>query len=145
MGLALTWPLWILIAAAIKLDSRGPVFFRQERLGKDGKPFQILKFRTMIKDAERPARSSPAAATRASPGWADFYASARLDELPQLYNILKGEMSFIGPRPEREVFIREFQQIGPGFAGGHAAPPTRKGSRWCAAIESVSPTIAIGS
>ena len=125
LGLALTWPLWLLIAGAIKLDSPGPVFFRQERLGQDGEPFQIFKFRTMIENAES---NGPQFASRRDPrvtrvGW--FLRKARLDELPQLYNILKGEMSFIGPRPEREVFIREFQQLIPLLREGHRAtdPP----------------------
>ena len=118
LGLAFTWPLWILIAAAIKTDSRGPVFFRQERLGKDGEPFHILKFRTMITDAES---NGPQFACRSDPRITRvgrFLRKWRLDEMPQLYNILKGEMSFIGPRPEREVFIREFQQMVPDLREG---------------------------
>jgi lipopolysaccharide/colanic/teichoic acid biosynthesis glycosyltransferase len=125
VGLALTWPIWLLIAGAIKLDSPGPVFFSQERLGQDSEPFQILKFRTMINNAES---NGPQFASRRDPrvtrvGW--FLRKARLDELPQLYNIVKGEMSFIGPRPEREVFIREFQQLIPLLREGHRStdPP----------------------
>jgi exopolysaccharide biosynthesis polyprenyl glycosylphosphotransferase len=113
VGLALTWPLWVFIAAAIKVDSRGPVFFRQERLGKDSKPFHILKFRTMIPDAES---AGPQFACRGDPRITRvgrILRKWRLDEMPQLYNIVKGEMSFIGPRPEREVFAREFQQLVP--------------------------------
>lgn len=120
VGLAVTWPLWILIAAAIKADSRGPVFFRQERLGKDSEPFHILKFRTMITDAEK---AGPQFACHRDPRITRvgrYLRKWRLDELPQLYNILKGEMSFIGPRPEREVFIREFQ---------HLVPELREGGR----------------
>jgi exopolysaccharide biosynthesis polyprenyl glycosylphosphotransferase len=113
MGLVLTWPLWVFIAAAIKLDSSGPVFFCQERLGQDGRPFTILKFRTMVENAEsngpQYAGRRDSRVTRV--GW--YLRKARLDELPQLYNILKGEMSFIGPRPEREVFIQEFQKLVP--------------------------------
>jgi exopolysaccharide biosynthesis polyprenyl glycosylphosphotransferase len=120
LGLTLTWPLWVLIAAAIKLDSPGPVFFRQERLGQDGRPFTILKFRTMIENAES---NGPQFASRRDPRVTRvgrYLRKARLDELPQLYNILKGEMSFIGPRPEREVFTREFQKM---------VPVLREGSR----------------
>lgn len=125
LGLALTWPLFGLIALAIKLDSSGPVFFRQDRLGQDAKPFQIIKFRTMEEDAERHG-----------PRWACFddprvtrvgriLRMLRLDELPQLINILKGEMSFIGPRPEREVFVQEFQELMPVMRPGRRAsdPP----------------------
>jgi len=118
LGLALTIPLWGLTAVAVKLDSPGPVFFRQERLGKDGKPFRILKFRTMFNDAEKYgpqfASHNDARITRIG----RFLRKTRLDELPQLYNILKGDMSFIGPRPEREVFIREFQQPVPDLREG---------------------------
>jgi exopolysaccharide biosynthesis polyprenyl glycosylphosphotransferase len=113
LGLALTWPLWAVIAAAIKMDSRGPVFFRQERLGKDSKPFQIIKFRTMITDAES---AGPRFACHGDPRITRvgrILRKWRLDEMPQAYNILKGEMTFIGPRPERAVFVREFQQLVP--------------------------------
>jgi exopolysaccharide biosynthesis polyprenyl glycosylphosphotransferase len=127
VGLALTWPLWLLIAASIKMDSPGPVFFRQERLGKDSKPFQVIKFRTMIKDAERAgpqfARSGDPRNTRVG----RILRKCRLDELPQLYNILKGEMSFIGPRPEREVFIRKFQQMVPYLRDGRRATDSQGG------------------
>jgi lipopolysaccharide/colanic/teichoic acid biosynthesis glycosyltransferase len=125
LGLGLTWPVWALIAAAIKLDSRGPVFFRQERLGKDGRPFQIIKFRTMVDDAEsagpRFAYTGDPRITRVG----RILRRARLDELPQLYNIFKGEMSFIGPRPERQVFIEKFQQLVPMLREGRRAtdPP----------------------
>jgi lipopolysaccharide/colanic/teichoic acid biosynthesis glycosyltransferase len=121
LGLALTWPLWVLIALAVKLDSAGPVFFGQERLGKDGKPFRILKFRTMVNDAEK---GGPQFACHRDPRITRvgrLLRLTRLDELPQLYNILKGDMSFIGPRPEREVFIREFQQAVPELREGRRA------------------------
>jgi len=113
VGLALTLPLWAVIAVAIKVDSPGPVFFRQERLGKDSKPFQIIKFRTMIADAES---NGPQFACHGDPRITRvgrILRKWRLDEMPQVYNILKSEMSFIGPRPERAVFIREFQQLVP--------------------------------
>jgi exopolysaccharide biosynthesis polyprenyl glycosylphosphotransferase len=118
LGLALTWPLWGLIALAVKLESPGPVFFQQERLGKDGKPFRIIKFRTMLQDAER---AGPQFACRQDPRITRvgrILRKARLDEMPQLYNILKGEMSFIGPRPERQVFIQKFQQMVPDLREG---------------------------
>jgi exopolysaccharide biosynthesis polyprenyl glycosylphosphotransferase len=118
LGLALTWPLWGIIALAVKMDSPGPVFFRQERLGKDGKPFRIFKFRTMVNDAEKAgpqfACHNDCRITRVG----RILRKTRLDELPQLFNILKGDMSFIGPRPEREVFIREFQQPVPNLQEG---------------------------
>jgi exopolysaccharide biosynthesis polyprenyl glycosylphosphotransferase len=118
VGLIATWPLFLFFTLAIKMDSPGPVFFRQERLGQDGKPFSIIKFRTMVQDAEQ---NGAQWATENDPritriGW--VLRKLRLDELPQLLNILKGEMSLIGPRPEREVFIREFQQLVPDLRPG---------------------------
>jgi exopolysaccharide biosynthesis polyprenyl glycosylphosphotransferase len=116
--LALTWPLWILIAVAIKVDNPGPIFFRQERLGKDGKPFEIVKFRTMVIDAEI---NGPQFAAQRDPRITRvgrMLRKWRLDEIPQMYNILTGDMSFIGPRPEREVFIREFQKMVPVLREG---------------------------
>lgn len=113
LGLLLTWPLFVLIAVAIKLDSAGPIFFRQERLGKDGVPFQIFKFRTMVQDAER---TGPQWAIPGDPRITRvgrLLRRLRLDELPQLINIVKGEMSLVGPRPEREVFVRQFQEAVP--------------------------------
>jgi len=103
-----TAPFFLLIALAIRLDSPGPVFFLQDRLGDEGRPFKIIKFRTMIQDAERDgprwAMDNDHRITRVGKLLRRF----RLDELPQLVNIIKGEMSFIGPRPEREVFVRDF-------------------------------------
>jgi len=108
-------PLLLVIPLAIRLDSPGPVFFRQQRLGKDGKPFWIIKFRTMVEDAERngPQWASPDDPRITRVG--RILRKLRLDELPQLLNILKGEMSFIGPRPERQVFVNTFQQLVPVF------------------------------
>ena len=111
--LMLVWPLFIIIGLLIKLDSDGPAFYRQERLGQDGQPFQIIKFRTMYKDAERQgpqfARRNDPRITRVG----RWLRRLRLDEMPQLLNIFKGQMSFIGPRPEREVFIQEYQELVP--------------------------------
>jgi exopolysaccharide biosynthesis polyprenyl glycosylphosphotransferase len=118
LGVALTWPLWVFIAAAIKLDNRGPVFFRQERLGKDSKPFQILKFRTMITDAESNGPQFASRGDQRITRVGRILRKLRLDEMPQMHNILKGEMSFIGPRPEREVFIQEFRQTVPYLREG---------------------------
>jgi lipopolysaccharide/colanic/teichoic acid biosynthesis glycosyltransferase len=118
--LLLTLPFFFIIPLLIKLDSRGPVFFRQERLGQEGKPFHIIKFRTMVHNAER---HGPQWAAKDDPrvtrvGW--FLRKFRLDELPQLLNILQGDMSFIGPRPEREIFVREFQELVPAAQPGTA-------------------------
>jgi exopolysaccharide biosynthesis polyprenyl glycosylphosphotransferase len=117
-SLVVTAPLFLLIALAVKLGDGGPVFFRQERLGQDGKPFVIIKFRTMTPGAES---EGPQWAGQQDPRITPvgrWLRKFRLDELPQLINILKGDMSFIGPRPEREAFIQEFQQLVPEFRPG---------------------------
>lgn len=124
IGLLITWPLFIIIALVIKMDSDGPVFFIQERLGQDNQPFKIIKFRTMIRDAEK---CGPQFATANDPRITRvgrILRKSRLDELPQLLNILKGEMSFIGPRPERPEFIKEFQQLVPDLRTGQQATKT---------------------
>ena len=125
LGLTLTWPLFGIIALAIRLDSPGPVFYRQERLGQDSHPFQMIKFRTMDQDAED---HGPQWASEDDPRITRVgrvLRKLRLDEWPQLINILRGEMSFIGPRPEREIFIRDFQQPVPQCRTGRRAtdPP----------------------
>ena len=111
------------IALAIVIDSKGNPIFRQERLGKDGKPFIMLKFRSMYIDAEKDG-----------PQWADmndkrctklgyYLRKSRLDELPQLWNILKGEMSFVGPRPERRYFYEKFEKYIIGFSNRLVVTP----------------------
>jgi exopolysaccharide biosynthesis polyprenyl glycosylphosphotransferase len=101
-------PVWLLLALAIKLDSPGPVLFKQRRIGKGGREYTLLKFRSMIRDAEK----------HTGPVWAQkddrrvtavgrFLRRTRLDEIPQLINVFKGEMSLVGPRPERPYFVRQ--------------------------------------
>ena len=103
--LLLTAPLMLLTALAVRLDSPGPVFYRQERVGLDGVPFTLVKFRSMGRNAEANgpvwAASGDTRVTRVG----GFIRRVRIDELPQLFNILKGEMSLIGPRPERPHFV----------------------------------------
>src|SRR5208337_175427 len=98
---------------------------RQERLGQDGKPFQILKFRTMIQEAEQYGPQWACEADLRITRVGRVLRKMRLDELPQLLNILRGDMSFIGPRPERQVFIRKFQEPVPALRPGRRAddPP----------------------
>jgi lipopolysaccharide/colanic/teichoic acid biosynthesis glycosyltransferase len=109
-GLVLFSPLLLLAALWIKADSHGPIFFRQERIGKGFRPFLIYKFRTMIESA--PSKGSPitygndARITRAG----RILRKTKLDELPQLVNVLKGEMTFVGPRPEVPQFVEMFRQ-----------------------------------
>jgi exopolysaccharide biosynthesis polyprenyl glycosylphosphotransferase len=112
------------IALLIKLDSRGPVFHRQERVGQDGKIFTLWKFRSMSEDAER----------HSGPVWAGekdnrvtrigrYLRRTRLDELPQLYNILKGDMNLVGPRPERPHFVKQLSEIIPFYNLRHSVKP----------------------
>lgn len=121
VGLALTLPLWPFLALAIKLDSPGPVLFRQLRIG-EARPdrvamFFMLKFRSMRADAE--ARSGAVWAQKRDPRITRvgaFLRKSRLDELPQLINVLRGDMSLIGPRPERPGFYRRLDAAIPFFA-----------------------------
>ncbi len=122
--LALGWPLFLIVALAIKLDSRGPVFFGQERVGEQGRLFTLLKFRTMIDDAE--AHTGPKWAMDEDPRITRvgrWLRMTRLDEFPQILNVLKGEMSFIGPRPERPHFVAQLQEKIPFYAQRHVIKP----------------------
>lgn len=105
------------IIVAIRLTSPGPVLYRQLRIGQDGKPFFIYKFRTMVLDAEK--QTGPVMAAENDPRITRvgrFLRTTRLDEIPQVFNILKGEMSFVGPRPERPVFAEKFSEAIPAYA-----------------------------
>ena len=119
LGLVFLSPLMMLTAVAIKLESPGPVFYLQERMGLDARPFMMYKFRSMRTDAEQKG-----------PGWttADdprrtrigaFLRRASVDELPQLINVLLGDMSLVGPRPERPVYVDQFRQSIPRYMDRH--------------------------
>jgi exopolysaccharide biosynthesis polyprenyl glycosylphosphotransferase len=107
----LSWPVLAAIAVAIKMDSKGPVLFKHQRVGKDGKVFYIYKFRTMFKDtapyAVNPLTRKDPRITRAG----RFLRRSSLDELPQLINVIKGDMSFVGPRPEMPFIAAEYGEI----------------------------------
>jgi len=108
--IAILSPIMLAISILVKLTSEGPILFRQERIGMDGRPFNIVKFRTMKKDAEN--ETGPIWAGENDPRRTKVGAFLRkisLDELPQLFNVLKGEMSLVGPRPERPNFVEEFK------------------------------------
>ncbi len=118
--LVLLSPLMLLIAIAIKLTSKGPVFYKQERMGLDGKRFMMWKFRTMRVDAEK--ETGPVWAKENDPRVTRLGAILRktsLDELPQLINVLKGDMSLVGPRPERPHFIEQFRKTVPKYMLRH--------------------------
>lgn len=118
--LLLASPVMILIAIMVKLTSHGPVFYLQERIGLDGKPFKVIKFRTMKTDAEK--ESGPVWARKDDPRTTSIGRILRrfsLDELPQLLNVLKGEMSIVGPRPERQFFVDRFKGQIPKYLDRH--------------------------
>lgn len=124
IGFVVSLPLGVLAALAIKLTSRGPVFFCQERVGQDGQTFRLIKFRTMRTDAEK----------ESGPVWAKqndarvtlvgrFLRLSRIDEIPQFLNILGGQMSFVGPRPERPHFVAQLQRDIPFYPLRHTVKP----------------------
>ena len=105
----------LIVALCVKLDSPGPVFYKQERLGKNGKPFMLVKFRSMNANAEAKgaqwASDNDPRVTR----FGNFMRKTRLDEIPQFFSVLMGDMSLIGPRPERKVFYDAFEPYVVGF------------------------------
>lgn len=123
VALTLFFPITLLISLAIKLDSKGPILYKQERVGEDGKIFRLLKFRSMRVDAEA-----------GEPVWASVddpritrvgrvIRKLRLDEFPQMINVLKGEMSFVGPRPERSFFVKQLEKEVPYYSQRHIIKP----------------------
>ena len=112
------------VALAIKLSSPGPVFYRQERMGLHGKPFVVMKYRSMVEDAESDGKAKWATKndTRITP-IGRIMRKTRLDELPQVINVLKGDMSMVGPRPERPQFIAQLQKQIPFYRTRLAAKP----------------------
>ncbi|MDT9724512.1 sugar transferase [Xylanibacillus composti] len=123
IGLTLSMPIMILFSILIKLESPGPILFAQERVGLHGKVFRIYKLRSMVKDAEKNgakwAEKNDARITKIG----KFIRNTRIDELPQFINVLKGDMSFIGPRPERPVFVEQFAREIPGFKDRQQVKP----------------------
>jgi len=122
-ALLILMPVYATIAVLIKLNSKGPVFFTQERIGKYGNPFNIYKFRTMRVDAERegPQLSSKTDSRITSVG--RFLRKTRLDEIPQFINVLKGDMALVGPRPERQFFIDQIMERAPHYRHLHKVKP----------------------
>lgn len=113
--LLVLWPLFIFIAIRTRLSSQGPILFKQDRVGKNGDLFKILKFRSMYTDAEQTGpQLSFAGDARCTP-WGATMRKWRLDELPQIFNVLKGEMSLVGPRPERQHFINIIMKQAPHY------------------------------
>jgi lipopolysaccharide/colanic/teichoic acid biosynthesis glycosyltransferase len=106
---------YLLLAVAVKLGSKGPVLYCHERIGRYGQPFIIYKFRSMYTDAEK---EGPALSSKEDPRITPlgrFLRKVRLDEIPQFYNVLMGDMSIVGPRPERQFFIDQIMQVAPHY------------------------------
>ncbi len=117
-------PVLLVVSVAVRLTSKGPVLFHQERVGKGGELFHVLKFRTMVSDAER--HSGPVLAIERDPRitrFGRFLRATRIDELPQLFNIIGGDMSLVGPRPERAYFVQRFEKELPAYDLRHAVKP----------------------
>lgn len=121
--LAITSPVMLLTAIAVRLESPGPVLYRQERVGLYGTPFQVLKFRSMRQDAEKDGAVWAAVHDDRVTRCGAFIRKVRIDELPQLWNVLKGEMSLVGPRPERPMFVEELIKHIPFYGMRHDVKP----------------------
>jgi sugar transferase (PEP-CTERM system associated) len=139
-GLLLSLPIMALTAVAIKLDSRGPILYRQTRLGQRNRPFTIMKFRSMRTDAEPDgavwAEEEDPRITRVG----RVIRKLRIDELPQFINIIRGEMAFIGPRPERPEFVAQLERQIPYYSQRHLVKPGLTGWAqirypYCASVE----------
>lgn len=117
--LLLVSPLMLLLALGVKLSSPGPVFYRQRRVGLDGREFDMLKFRSMPIDVEKDGVRWGNAKAKQTTAFGRFIRASSLDELPQFINVLKGELSIVGPRPERPVFVNEFKKSIPGYMHKH--------------------------
>ncbi|MGE0201233.1 MAG: sugar transferase [Candidatus Melainabacteria bacterium] len=133
-------PVMLVVAVLVKLTSPGPLLFRQERLTRHERPFHVLKFRTMVDNAE--AKTGPVWAgrndARITP-LGNILRKTHLDELPQLFNVLNGDMSFIGPRPERAVFVNQFKAAGiPNYSLRHL---TKTGITGYAQLQNSEPSL----
>jgi len=123
LALILTCVFFIFVPIIIKIDSKGSAIYKQERLKKDGKPFMVYKFRSMRIDAEKDGAQWASSNDDRVTGVGKFIRKTRIDELPQLFNILRGDMSIVGPRPERAVFYDEFEKTIPNFRNRLAVKP----------------------
>ena len=121
--LILSAPFWLLIALVIRMDSKGPVFYIQKRVGKGGRIFSLIKFRSMIDKAEEEGPLWACENDKRITRVGRILRLLHLDELPQLLNVIKGDMSLVGPRPERPEFVRQLEQAVPGYGLRHQVKP----------------------
>jgi len=124
IGLIFSSPLWLIFSLAIKLEDRGPIFYAQDRVGKNGMIFKALKFRSMIHDAEK--HTGAVWASENDPRVTNvgrILRATAMDELPQLWNIFKGDMSFVGPRSERPELVEQFSKKIKNYRSRFSVPP----------------------
>jgi len=141
---AILLPVVLLTAAAVLVTSGRPVFYSQVRLGRGMRPFTVHKFRTMRRDAER--LTGPVLAIQGDPRVTRvgrLLRRARIDEIPQLLNVLRGEMSLVGPRPERPAFVREFMREIAGYAGRYTVLPGLTGPAQVAESYHATPAVKL--
>lgn len=122
-AMTLLMPVYLLVALGVKLSSRGPVFYSHERIGLHGKPFTMFKFRSMYVDAEKNGPQLSSKNDQRITPFGRFMRKVRLDEIPQFYNVLKGDMSIVGPRPERLYYINQIVQKAPHYKLLHKVKP----------------------
>ena len=125
--LIISLPFWLIIGLIIKFTSSGPIFYKQTRIGKEGKSFKIIKFRSMIKDAEKDGAKWTKARDKRVTKIGRFMRKTRLDELPQFWNIIKGNMSFVGPRAERPEFHQKLKSNIPFYQERYLIKPGASG------------------
>jgi exopolysaccharide biosynthesis polyprenyl glycosylphosphotransferase len=123
VGLILSSPIMLAVALAVRLDSPGPVIYRQKRVGLAGRCFNVLKFRSMFVDAEKAGAQWATADDDRLTRVGGFIRKYRLDEFPQFVNVIRGDMSFVGPRPERPEFVEELRNVIPFYDERHTVRP----------------------
>ncbi|MEN8258474.1 MAG: TIGR03013 family XrtA/PEP-CTERM system glycosyltransferase [Thermodesulfobacteriota bacterium] len=123
VGLLVSLPITLLTALIIKLESPGPIFYRQQRVGHHGEIFEVIKFRSMCQDAEKNGAVWAVQEDSRVTRFGAIIRKTRIDEIPQMYNVLRGDMSFVGPRPERPVFVRELAKTIPFYSIRHVVKP----------------------
>jgi len=123
LAIILLSPLILFLIIGVKVSSRGPVLLRQERIGRYGKPFTLYKFRSMKTDAEKNGPELSRVNDRRLTNFGKFMRKRKLDEIPNFWNVLKGEMSLVGPRPERKYYIDQIVQRAPHYIHLHKVKP----------------------